>query len=111
MTGVQTCALPISFTNAPLRWWSGIGALSAFVGFCFGAWIVIEDAIYGHTVPGWATLVVGLAFSAGLQLLSIGILGEYIGRIFDEVKQRPVDILGQASGQGLAAPSPARRDA
>ena len=100
-----------AFTNAPLRWWSGIGALSAFVGFCFGAWIVIEDAIYGHTVPGWATLVVGLAFSAGLQLLSIGILGEYIGRIFDEVKQRPVYIVGQASGQGLPAPSPARHDA
>ncbi len=106
-----------AFTNAPLRWWSGLGALSALIGLCFGLWIVLEDALYGHTVPGWATLVVGLAFSAGLQLLSIGILGEYIGRIFDEVKQRPVYIVAQALGQGLppaaaaVAAAPAAPDA
>ena len=51
-------------------------------------------------MPGWATLVTGIAFSIGVQLLSVGILGEYIGRIFDEVKQRPVYIIGQALGQG-----------
>ena len=91
-----------AFTNAPLRMWSGVGAVVAMIGFGFGTWIVVEDALYGHTVPGWATLVVGLSFSAGLQLMSIGILGEYIGRIFDEVKHRPVYILREALGQGLA---------
>ena len=54
----------------------------------------------GNNVPGWATLATGLAFSIGVQLLSVGILGEYIGRIFDEVKQRPVYLIGQSLGQG-----------
>ena len=89
-----------AFTNLPLRLWSGIGGAIALVALAFTAWIVVEDFIVGHPVPGWATLVVGLAFSAGMQLLSIGILGEYIGRIFDEVKQRPVYIVRSALGQG-----------
>jgi glycosyltransferase involved in cell wall biosynthesis len=93
-----------AFTNAPLRVWSAIGALVALVAFGFGLWIVGAHFIVGHDVPGWATLVAGLMFSAGIQLLSVGILGEYVGRIFDEVKQRPVYILGEAHGSGLAAP-------
>jgi hypothetical protein len=51
-------------------------------------WIVIEYFVYGNNVPGWATLVTGMGFFSGVQLLSIGILGEYVGRIFDEVKGR-----------------------
>ncbi|MFM7704885.1 MAG: glycosyltransferase family 2 protein [Rubrivivax sp.] len=90
-----------AFTNAPLRLWSVIGATAAFVGLGFGVYIILEYLILGQDVPGWATLVVGLAFSGGLQLLSVGILGEYVGRIFDEVKQRPVYILGEALGAGL----------
>ena len=91
-----------AFTNAPLRLWSGLGAAIALAALLFAAWIVIDHFIEGHDVPGWATLVVGLAFSTGVQLLSVGILGEYIGRIFDEVKQRPVYIVGDALGQGMA---------
>jgi glycosyltransferase involved in cell wall biosynthesis len=90
-----------AFTNAPLRLWSGVGFLAALFGLGFGIYIVVQDWFFGHDVPGWATLVVGLAFSAGLQLFSIGILGEYIGRIFDEVKQRPVYLIGAEQGQGL----------
>ena len=101
-----------AFTNLPLRLWSGIGGAIALAALAFTAWIVVEDFIVGHPVPGWATLVVGLAFSAGMQLLSIGILGEYVGRIFDEVKQRPVYIVRSALGQGALqgeprAPGPA----
>ncbi len=98
-----------AFTNAPLRLWSAVGAMAALFGLSFGIYVIVQDWFFGHDVPGWATLVVGLAFSAGLQLLSVGILGEYIGRIFDEVKQRPVYIVGEESGRGL--PPPGRADA
>ena len=87
-----------AFTNAPLRLWSAVGTVIAFCALAFGLWIVIEYFIYGADVPGWATLVTGMAFFSGVQLLSIGILGEYVGRIFDEVKQRPVYIVGGEAG-------------
>ncbi len=89
-----------AFSNAPLRLWSGVGAVVALLALAFAFGIVIQHYIAGHDVPGWATLVTGIAFSTGIQLLSVGILGEYIGRIFDEVKQRPVYIVGAALGQG-----------
>ena len=89
-----------AFTNAPLRWWSALGVLLALPALAFGMWIVIEHFVSGHDVPGWATLITGVMFSAGLQLMSIGIVGEYIGRIFDEVKQRPIYIVGQRAGRG-----------
>jgi len=95
-----------AFTNVPLRLWSGVGALIALGAIGFGLWIVIEHFIEGHDVPGWATLVTSLMFFSGVQLLSIGILGEYVGRIFDEVKQRPVYIVGGEAGRGaLDAPA------
>jgi glycosyltransferase involved in cell wall biosynthesis len=98
-----------AFTNLPLRLWSAIGAFIALLAFLFAVWIVIEYFVYGNNVPGWATLVTGLAFMSGVQLLSIGILGEYVGRIFDEVKQRPVYIVGAESGRGaLTPPEPGR---
>jgi len=89
-----------AFTNAPLRLWSALGALIALAALLFTVWIVTEHYVVGHDVPGWATLVAGIAFSTGVQLLSVGILGEYIGRIFDEVKQRPVYLIGRELGQG-----------
>lgn len=97
-----------AFTNAPLRLWSALGAGIAVLSLVFTMWIVGEHVIEGHDVPGWATLVVGMAFSLGVQLLSIGILGEYVGRIFDEVKQRPIYLLQDEQGHGaLAEGSPA----
>lgn len=88
-----------AFTNAPLRWWSGVGAAVAGVAFSYGVYVVLEHFILGTDVPGWSTLVAGMMFLAGVQLLSIGVLGEYIGRIFDEVKQRPVYLVSHESGQ------------
>jgi len=93
-----------AFTNLPLRLWSALGALIAFCAFGFGIWIVIEHFIRGHDVPGWATLVTGMMLFSGVQLLSIGILGEYVGRIFDEVKQRPVYVVGSEAGRGALSP-------
>ena len=89
-----------AFTNAPLRLWSAVGAVIALISLAFGVWIVLEHFIFGSAVPGWATLVCGMMFLSGVQLLSIGILGEYVGRIFEEVKQRPVYVVGSEAGRG-----------
>jgi glycosyltransferase involved in cell wall biosynthesis len=94
-----------AFTNLPLRLWSGVGAVVALGAITFGTWIIIDHFVNGIDVPGWATLVVGLSFFSGVQLLSIGILGEYVGRIFDEVKQRPVYIVGAEAGRGALTPT------
>jgi glycosyltransferase involved in cell wall biosynthesis len=95
-----------AFTNAPLRLWSALGALIAVGAILGGVWFVVEHFTYGTDVPGWATLAVSTMFFSGVQLLSIGILGEYVGRIFDEVKQRPVYLVRHDSGasDGDAAP-------
>jgi glycosyltransferase involved in cell wall biosynthesis len=96
-----------AFTTLPLRVWSGIGALLALLALAYGVWILVEHFVEGHPVPGWPTLVTGLMFFGGVQLLSVGILGEYIGRIFDEVKQRPMYIVGSEQGSSALASSPA----
>ncbi|MDE2393973.1 MAG: glycosyltransferase family 2 protein [Burkholderiales bacterium] len=90
-----------SFSNLPLRVWSGLGALVALGALGYGLFVVVDHFIEGSDVPGWATLVAGMMFFSGVQLLSIGILGEYVGRIFDEVKKRPVYLVGEDRGRGL----------
>jgi len=92
-----------AFSNFPLRVWSGVGAVIALLALAYGVWIVVEHLIEGHPIPGWPTLVAGLMFFSGVQLLSIGILGEYIGRVFDEVKQRPIYLIGAEAGRGRIA--------
>jgi len=87
-----------AFTNAPLRLWSAVGATIAVGAILGGVWFIIEHYTFGTEVPGWATLAVSTMFFSGVQLLSIGILGEYVGRIFDEVKQRPVYLVRHDSG-------------
>jgi len=87
-----------AFTNAPLRLWSALGAIIAIGAILSGVWFLIGHFTFGEDVPGWATLAVSTMFFSGVQLLSIGILGEYVGRIFDEVKQRPVYVVRHDSG-------------
>ena len=89
-----------AFSTLPLRLWSGIGAFVALLAMGYGAFITLEHLIYGNPVPGWPTVVVSMMFFSGVQLLSIGILGEYIGRIFDEVKRRPLYLLREVAGSG-----------
>ena len=100
-----------AFTNAPLRLWSAVGVVIALFALAFGFWIILEHFFFGSNVPGWATLVCGMMFFSGVQLLSIGILGEYVGRIFDEVKQRPVYVVGSEAGRGAIPPTPANASA
>lgn len=91
----------VAFSTAPLRLLTWLGLLLATAALGYGSWVVLDHFIWGISVPGYATLVVGMMFLSGIQLLSIGILAEYVGRIYDEVKQRPSYIVAQRSGQGL----------
>ena len=84
-----------SFSAAPLQLWIGIGALISFLALVYGAYVIVDTVVYGNAVSGWPTLTVALMLFSGIQLLSIGILGEYIGRIFTEVKQRPLYVIAE----------------
>jgi len=87
-----------SFSAAPLQLWIGIGALISFLALVYGAYVIVDTVVYGNAVSGWPTLTVALMLFSGIQLLSIGILGEYIGRIFTEVKQRPLYVISEDLG-------------
>jgi len=88
-----------SFSAAPLQLWIGIGALISFLALVYGAYVIVDTVVYGNAISGWPTLTVALMLFSGIQLLSIGILGEYIGRIFTEVKQRPLYVITEDLGE------------
>lgn len=83
----------ISFSSRPLQLMSLAGFILAGVGFLLGAWYVLQKLIGIDVTPGLSTTVLLVTFFSGVQLLGIGILGEYIGRIYDEVKRRPMYII------------------
>lgn len=87
-----------SFSNIPLRIWILIGGIISCFSFSYAVWIILKTIIYGIDMPGYATLIVSIMFFGGIQLLSIGILGEYIARIFNEVKQRPKYLIDEKHG-------------
>jgi glycosyltransferase involved in cell wall biosynthesis len=82
-----------SFSTAPLKIWTYLGACSAVVTFAYGVYIVLRTLLFGIDVPGYASLLVAVLFFGSVQLLSIGLLGEYIGRIYLETKQRPTYLI------------------
>ena len=87
-----------SFTTAPLRFATVCGIIVAFVAFCLMLFYGVKTLLWGDPVQGFTTLIVVTLFLGGVQLLSIGILGEYIGRIFNETKRRPPYLVGEYSG-------------
>jgi glycosyltransferase involved in cell wall biosynthesis len=102
-----------SFSVAPLRMASLLGVLLAASALVFGAWTVIETFIYARSVPGYPSLVVGIMVIGGVQLIMIGIVGEYIGKILAEIKARPVYFVAehqvkQADARENGAAEPAR---
>ena len=82
-----------SFSTLPLRIWLYVGALVSFLSFLYGSFIILKTLIFGVDLPGYASLAVIMLFLGGIQLIGIGILGEYIGRIYSESKRRPSYII------------------
>ena len=99
-----------SFTTLPLRFWSVAGACLSVLAIFYGLWIALETLLFGNPLSGWPTLAASVLLFSGVQLLSIGILGEYIGRIYEEVKGRPVYLLAQDEDHSPLAPSDALAD-
>lgn len=79
-----------SFTTAPLRWSSVMGIIISLAAFVYILIILVKTILFGATTPGYASIMAVVLFLGGVQLLSLGIIGEYIGRIFNETKKRPL---------------------
>lgn len=79
-----------SFTTAPLRWSAFFGIIISAFAFAFMIWIIIKTLLFGEPVAGYPSLMTVILFLGGIQLLSLGIIGEYLGRIFNESKHRPL---------------------
>lgn len=88
----------ISQSNKPLRLSIKFGFLLSFFSFLFGVWIIAKKIVFGVSVSGWTSLIVSLYFIAGLLLANMGILGLYIGKTFDETKNRPLYIIKEMTG-------------
>lgn len=95
-----------AFTTWPLRVASIAGMVMALMAFIYGAVVIVDFLIYGNKVSGWTTIIVLLSFFVGIQLIGLGILGEYIARIFEEVKGRPLYVVKRSLGRGLDLSAP-----
>jgi glycosyltransferase involved in cell wall biosynthesis len=103
-----------SFSNFPLRIWGVIGAAISGLAFVYIVVRIIRTLIWGIDVPGYESILVSVLFLGGMQLLTLGILGDYLGRVFDEVKGRPLYIVRQVYSwpeavAGSAGPDEATR--
>jgi polyisoprenyl-phosphate glycosyltransferase len=87
-----------SFTTLPLRVWVYVGVITALAAFVYASFLVVRTLILGVDVPGYASLMVAVLFMGGIQLLSLGILGEYVGRLYNEAKGRPLYLVRHRIG-------------
>ena len=88
-----------SYTTAPLRMASILGLLVSAVAFFYLIYIIVVTNFFGEPVPGYPTIMVTMLFLGGIQLLSLGIIGEYLGRVFNEVKGRPGYFVNSFNGE------------
>lgn len=89
-----------SFTSVPLRVWTYIGALISLFSLFWALFMLIKTLIFGNPVAGYPSLIIAVCFMGGMQLLSIGIIGEYVGRIYRESKHRPLYLVAHTQGFG-----------
>jgi len=87
-----------SFTTLPLRIWTYLGLGASFFGLTYMSIIIMRTLFFGVDVPGYASLLVTILFFSGLQMIGMGVLGEYLGRVFIESKQRPLYLVRDALG-------------
>ncbi|QNP41221.1 glycosyltransferase family 2 protein [Lysobacter solisilvae (ex Woo and Kim 2020)] len=79
-----------SFSTAPLRLATYCGLMTAAVAFAYASWIVVKALLWGDPVAGWPTMMAVILFLGGVQLIALGLIGEYLGRLYEEAKQRPL---------------------
>jgi len=82
-----------SFSTAPLRVWSYLGLVISATAFVYGAYVIVRTLAFGIDVPGYASLLTAILFLGGVQLISLGVIGEYVGRIYMESKGRPIYVV------------------
>jgi len=82
-----------SFSTAPLRIWTYVGLFISTVALLYGGYVIIRTLVLGIDVPGYASLLTAVLFLGGVQLISLGVIGEYIGRIYMESKGRPIYVV------------------
>jgi len=87
-----------SFSNVPLRVAAYVGLISALISFAGGLFVIYEKLFTDKAILGWASTIVTITFLGGLTLMTLGVIGEYIGRIYDEVKQRPLYVISEGIG-------------
>ncbi len=89
-----------SFSTLPLKVWTYAGMLVSLLAFLYALVFIVRTLLFGVDVPGFPSLIVSVMFFSGIQLISLGVIGEYIGRIFAEVKRRPLYIVADEVGGG-----------
>jgi glycosyltransferase involved in cell wall biosynthesis len=87
-----------SFTTAPLRIWTAVGMTAAAVALVAALALIVRVLVVGRDVPGYASLMVVVLFGFALQMIAFGVMGEYIGRLYEEVKGRPLYLVGERVG-------------
>lgn len=93
-----------SFSTVPLRVGTYLGGLISLLAMAAALYFVARTLLYGPDVPGYASLIVSIMFFSGIQLMSLGIIGEYVGRIFAEVKRRPLYVVADRIGAAAEVP-------
>jgi len=99
-----------SFSTAPLRVATYLGLFTAVFALAFAVWVVVKAALWGDAVAGWPTMMAVILFLGGVQLIALGLIGEYLGRLYDEAKQRPLYFVDARIGAaGVCSGPPSRQ--
>lgn len=100
----------VSFSSLPLKVSSYVGLLISLLAFVYGAWLILRVLIHGRDVPGFASVMVAVLFLGGIQLLSLGVIGEYLARVYSEVKHRPLYLIRGLHGLGASGEAVSGRE-
>jgi glycosyltransferase involved in cell wall biosynthesis len=89
-----------AFSTIPLRVWSYLGLGISLLALCYAAFFLISTLLFGRDIPGFPSLIISIMLLAGVQLISLGVIGEYLGRVYEEVKRRPLYLVAEEIGIG-----------